>query len=294
MFSDKYKKDNEKIKLDDSFKVNLKNNLKKGDNIMVKSNKKLKVIVGLAAVTALLIGGSLFANKAGVDLDGKIAGNEQVEDLDTKGGSSEGNIGSTSMAEFLHYNGKIYNFVANNVKIESIDEIKGEKLGVTKLGDEKENLTSFIAGQEIYKLKGYDDSVLMGISTVENEKTIHIYQSYDSKIIKNGADLLDIFKIEGNVKSINSILGTGELNNTNNGYIETLFSEIKKAKNINEDNELMKDFYIKNKNVKGIQITLTDGIMRTFDIYETGYVFIDGYIFDIENKGLVKEIYDKL
>lgn len=294
MFSDKYKKDNEKIKLDDSVKKNLKNNLKKGDNTMVKSNKKLKVIVGLAAVTALFIGGSFFANKADDDLEGKIAGNGQVEDLQSQGGSSEGSIGSTSMAEFLHYKGKIYNFVANKVKIESIDEIKGEKLGITKLGDSKDDLTSFIAGQEIYKLKGYDDSVLMGVSTVDNEKSIHIYQSYDGKDIKTGADLLDIFKIEGNIKSINSILGTDEINNTSNEYIKKLFDEIKKAQNINENNELMKDFYIKNKNVKGIQITLNNGIMRTFDIYETGYIFIDGYILDIENKSLVKEIYDKL
>ncbi|MGL4992410.1 MAG: hypothetical protein ACRC57_14820 [Sarcina sp.] len=292
MFSDKYKKDNEKINLDDSFKGALKNNLKKDDNIMVKNNKKLKVIISLAAVTTLIIGGSFFMNNTNGELDREIAGNEQVEDLTSEGNRME--IGSTSMAEFLHYNGKVYNFVANNVNIENIDEIKGEKLGVTKIGNEKEELSSFIEGQEIYKVIGYDDSILMGINIVAGEKSIHIYQTYDGKIIKHGSDLLDIFKIEGNIKNINSILGGGENINTNNVYIEKLLIELRNAKNINEDNELMKDFYVKNKNVKGIQITLNNGIMRTFDIYETGYIFIDGFIFDFENKSLIKDIYDKL
>ncbi|WP_297521361.1 hypothetical protein [uncultured Clostridium sp.] len=303
MFSDKYKKDNEKINLDDSFKEELAKNMKKGDFKVKRNNKNFKAIIGVAAAMAIVVGGYFISQDTS---KGKIGGdiassNEEIkeEKAPMGGDMSGGNTGETSMMSYLRYDGKDYRYVFHNINAKNIDSIKGEKLGTTILGKMDEEFSSHAKDVEIYTVKGYEDkSVLLGVLKTETDTIIDIYSYYDDNAIKTGNDLVSKMKIEGNIKAVK----TSE-NNGMGEYIEkdianeinSLISELKIAKNMLDDKEFMDSLYGENASeFKAIEIELNDGIIRAFDFYKSGYLFIDGYVFDLENKEKVLEIYNAI
>ncbi|MGL5069018.1 MAG: hypothetical protein ACRC6T_14580 [Sarcina sp.] len=301
MFSDKYKKDNEKINLDDSFKEELAKNMRKGDFKVKKNNGSLKAIVGVAAAMAVIVGGYfLTQDTVKIEYGGDLVSNEESrQDEKPAGGDigTQGVIGETSMMSFLRYDGKDYRYVRHNIDSKNINNIKGEKLGVTIKGEIDEEFSSYAKDVEIYTVKGYEDkSVLLGILETEEDMLIDVYSYCDDSEIKTGEDLISKMKIEGNIKKVNIGNGMGVFTELkNHEEINTLVNELKDSKNMLDDEEFMDTFYSKYAGQsKGISIELNDGIVREFDLYQTGYLFIDGYIFDIKDKEKALEIYNAI
>ena len=300
MFSDKYKKDNEKINLDNSFKDELSKKIKKGDVLVKSNNKNFKIMIGIAAAVSLVIGGYMLAqNNADIKDDGIVKLEEGKDDSvqggDISGGNiSGGNIGGTSMQSFLVYNKNNYSQVYNNIQAENIDTIKDKKIGTTVI-DDSANFLSSVVGQEIYTIKGYDESVLLGVLKEGGETFITVYEYIDESNIKTGNDILSKMNIDGNIKCVTTKIGVDEISNMDTiEDVNVLLSELKTAKNMIDNKEFMDGFYSsQTKDPKVIVIELNDGILREIEIYESGHVYISGYVFELDNKEVATKIYNK-
>ena len=295
MFSDKYKKDNEKINLDNSFKDELSKKMKKGDVVMKNNNKNFKIMIGIAAAMSLIIGGYVLAqNNEDIKDEGIVKSEEGQEESVQGGDISGGNIGGTSMQSFLVYNKNNYSQVYNNIQAENIDTIKDKKIGTTVI-DDSANFLSSVVGQEIYTIKGYDESVLLGVLKEGGETFITVYEYIDESNIKTGNDILSKMNIDGNIKGVTTKIGADEISDADTiEEVNVLLSELKTAKNMIDNKEFMDGFYSsQTKDPKVIVIELNDGILREIEIYESGYVYISGYIFELDNKDVATKIYNK-
>ena len=295
MFSDKYKKDNEKINLDNSFKDELSKKMKKGDVVMKSNNKNFKIMIGIAAAMSLVIGGYMLTqNNADIKDDGIVKLEEGKDDSVQGGDISGGNIGGTSMQSFLVYNKNNYSQVYNNIQAENIDTIKDKKIGTTVI-DDSANFLSSVVGQEIYTIKGYDESVLLGVLKEGGETFITVYEYIDESNIKTGNDILSKMNIDGNIKCVTTKIGVDEISNMDTiEDVNVLLSELKTAKNMIDNKEFMDGFYSsQTKDPKVIVIELNDGILREIEIYESGHVYISGYVFELDNKEVATKIYNK-
>lgn len=299
MFSDKYKKDNEKINLDKSFKENLGEKIKKGEIKVEKNNKKLKASIAAAAAMAIIVGGYFMTNGGSkVGSNDTVVKNEIEESNKPNSDNTlEEGIGSTSPMSFLRYDGKDYRYVFHNITSEKANELKGEKLGTTVAGDMNKEFASQAAGVEIYTMKGYDDkSVLLGILTTDTDIVIDVYNHYDDNEIKTGNDIVSKMKIEGNIGNAvvtNNMGEGGEVESLDE--INSLIMELKLAENKINNESFMEEFYSQHIDEnKSLNIELKDGIVRTFDFYKTGFVFIDGYVFELPNKEKALELYNNL
>ena len=296
MFSDKYKKDNEKINLDNSFKDELFKKMKKGDVVMKSNNKNFKIMIGIAAAMSLVIGGYMLAqNNADIKDDGIVKSEEGKDDSVQGGDISGGNIGGTSMQSFLVYNKNNYSQVYNNIQAENIDTIKDKKIGTTVI-DDSANFLSSVVGQEIYTIKGYDESVLLGVLKEDGETSITVYEYINESNIKTGNDILSKMNIEGNIKGVTTKIGAGEISDADTiEDVNVLLSELKTAKNMIDNKEFMDGFYSsQTKDPKIIVIELNDGILRKIEIYESGHIYISGYVFELSNKDVATEIYNSI
>lgn len=298
MFSDKYKKDNEKITLDNSFKNNLASKIKRGEVKMIKNNIKLKRVLAATITMSFIIGGYFMLQIKNNNTDKQIAtGQKQDENTLNNNNITNGSIGETSMMAFLNYNGKNYRYVNHAITKNMLNDLKGEKLGITNTGDMNKEFASHTEGAEIYTMKGYDDkSVLLGILTTDTDTIIDVFSYYDENEIKTGNDLISKMKIENNIEKIEIINAKGESEEKNLiNEINSLLIELKTSENKLNDTDFMDNFHGKYAGeLKSINIKLKDGVIRTFDFYKSGFVFIDGYIFDLENKEKSLEIYNKL
>ena len=295
MFSDKYKKDNEKINLDNSFKDELSKKMKKGDVVMKNNNKNFKIMIGIAAAMSLIIGGYVLAqNNEDIKDEGIVKSEEGQEESVQGGDISGGNIGGTSMQSFLVYNKNNYSQVYNNIQAENIDTIKDKKIGTTVI-DDSANFLSSVVGQEIYTIKGYDESVLLGVLKEGGETFITVYEYIDESNIKTGNDILSKMNIDGNIKCVTTKIGVDEISNMDTiEDVNVLLSELKTAKNMIDNKEFMDGFYSsQTKDPKVIVIELNDGILREIEIYESGHVYISGYVFELDNKEVATKIYNK-
>ena len=295
MFSDKYKKDNEKINLDNSFKDELSKKMKKGDVVMKSNNKNFKIMIGITAAMSLVIGGYMLTqNNADIKDDGIVKLEEGKDDSVQGGDISGGNIGGTSMQSFLVYNKNNYSQVYNNIQAENIDTIKDKKIGTTVI-DDSANFLSSVVGQEIYTIKGYDESVLLGVLKEGGETFITVYEYIDESNIKTGNDILSKMNIDGNIKCVTTKIGVDEISNMDTiEDVNVLLSELKTAKNMIDNKEFMDGFYSsQTKDPKVIVIELNDGILREIEIYESGHVYISGYVFELDNKEVATKIYNK-
>ncbi|MGL4450571.1 MAG: hypothetical protein ACRCTZ_05195 [Sarcina sp.] len=296
MFSDKYKKDNEKINLENSFKSELANKMK-GEVKMKKNNKRLRASMIAAATMVIIVGGCFFTQYGSKVETDEIVKVENEENRHLEGETLGENIGETSMASFLRYKGKDYRYVFHNIDSNKVNELKGEKLGTTITGSMDKEFSSHIEGMEIYTMKGYEDkSVLIGILTTDTDIIIDVFNHYDESEFKIGNDLISKMKIENNINKVEVINNMGEGGKVEDiNSINLLLEELKKAENKLNDSKFMESFYgTYAGESKGINIQLNDGIIRTFDLYKTGFIFIDGYIFDLKNKEKAFEIYNKL
>ena len=295
MFSDKYKKDNEKINLDNSFKDELSKKMKKGDVVMKSNNKNFKIMIGIAAAMSLVIGGYMLTQNNEDIKDEGIVKSEDGQEESVQGGDiSGGNIGGTSMQSFLVYNKNNYSQVYNNIQAENIDTIKDKKIGTTVI-DDSVNFLSSVVGQEIYTIKGYDESVLLGVLKEGGETFITVYEYIDESNIKTGNDILSKMNIDGNIKCVTTKIGVDEISNMDTiEDVNVLLSELKTAKNMIDNKEFMDGFYSsQTKDPKVIVIELNDGILREIEIYESGHVYISGYVFELDNKEVATKIYNK-
>ena len=295
MFSDKYKKDNEKINLDNSFKDELSKKMKKGDVVVKSNNKNFKIMIGIAAAMSLVIGGYMLAqNNADIKDDGIVKLEEGKDDSVQGGDISGGNIGGTSMQSFLVYNKNNYSQVYNNIQAENIDTIKDKKIGTTVI-DDSANFLSSVVGQEIYTIKGYDESLLLGVLKEDGEIFITVYEYIDESNIKTGNDILSKMNIDGNIKGVTTKIGACLISDADTiEDVNVLLSELKTAKNMIDNKEFMDGFYSsQTKDPKVIVIELNDDILREIEIYESGHVYISGYIFELDNKAVATKIYNK-
>lgn len=300
MFSDKYKRDNEKINLDKSFKDSLGEKMKRGTIKMEKNNKKLKGVIAAAAAMAIIVGGYFITNGGNKIENTDSVVSSGLEETKPQGGNeiSSGEVSGTSMMSFLQYNGNNYRYTYHHMTLEKANEIKGEKIGTTVMAEGgNKQFGSHMAGIDIYDVKGYDDkSVLLGILTTETDTIIDVYSYYDENEIKTGQDILSKMNIEGNIKSIKVINNMGNVQEKDvTSEFFNLLSDFKIAKNQLENKEFIAKFNSDyTKEVKSLEVELKDGIVRNFDFYKDGFMFIDGYIFDLPNKENGLEIYNKL
>lgn len=297
MFSDKYKKDNEKVVLDEVFKKNLAKTIKKGDVRVKRNNKKLKGIIAAVLAIGFISGAYFMTNGANKIDDDALTKNELEENIKNNANIVGGNIGETSMVSFLRYDGKDYRNVFHNIDEQKANELKGEKLGTTIIGEIDEEFSSQMAGADIYTVKGYDDkSVLIGILKIDTEVMIDVYSYYNESEIKTGDDLISKMKIDGNINKVKVIDVMGEAYEKEGlEEIKVIIDELKISDNKLEDKEFMEAYNSDyEKECKTLNIELKDGIIRTIDIYKKGYVYIDGYIFDLPNKDKILEVYNKL
>ncbi|MGL5616586.1 MAG: hypothetical protein ACRDD2_10235, partial [Sarcina sp.] len=238
MFSNKYKKDNEIVKLDEKFKKNLVEKIEREEKKVKRNSFKIASIV---ATVTVLLGGYFLINTGILDREKNIAVNDNVDNMEDKNkGQSQG----TSMISFLNYKGNIYRKVQNVVDEKQLAEMKGEKLGVTVTGFNEE-FASEIAGKEIYKVKGYEEKYFLMTTNInyENKIDIEFYQCYDDNEILKGEDILKILKLEGNIKKANSYESSGILKTENvKSEIEKLIKELKLSENILENKKEMKEF----------------------------------------------------
>lgn len=290
MFSNKYKKDNEIVKLDEEFKKNLVKKIKKEEKIVKKNRFK---IASIAATVTLLLGGYFLINTGVLDREKNIVANDNLDNREEK---DKGQTQGTSMMSFLNYKGNIYRNVENTVGEKQLSEMKGEKLGVTITGFNEE-FASEIAGKEVYTVKGYEKENFLMTTNInyENKIEIEFYQYYDEGKIKKGEDILKLIKAENNIEKASSYDNLGNLKNKDFKIeVEVLIKELKLSDNILESKEKMAEFEKIKGETKTLKIELKDGIIRYIDIYEGGYIFIDGFIFKLENKDIIKDIYNKL
>ena len=146
------------------------------------------------------------------------------------------------MFALVVYKGKIYIESNTHLDSENPKNFLGEKIGRTinsidewNVKDKSsEELSSNIGEQDVYTVKGYDDSFrIMSYSKTESEEYAQLFDCLNGITVKSGEDIFGKLNLAGNIESA-KFRTFDDWNNGTNNYIN--------FKSMNVLNEVLKDF----------------------------------------------------
>ncbi|HEX9026845.1 MAG TPA: hypothetical protein VF839_10350 [Clostridium sp.] len=221
---------------------------------------------------------------------------------------------TAKMMPLIVYKGNVYICTPIEIPSENAKSLLGRKLGTTKSNinewstqsDYSNEFASNIGVTNVYAVHGYDEDfrIMTNITTEDGKNYPEYYECLSGITVKNGADIFEKLKLQGNITQAkfqpfsdwNN--GTGTFYTINDlGLLDSLLNEINMATPyLPEDIETSLGDYRNNDECKQISFDLKDGSKNiTLSILKSGYVYY-GYpriYFKIDDT-FTAELWDKL
>lgn len=226
-FKDKYKRDNENIKVSEETLIKLSERIR-NNNIKRKFDYRLMY----GAVAVLLIFSVMIINKARLNGENKLVNNEEMvnntdEDKSLKEVvevpklqiAKNNQDFLASRVSTLIYEGKVYLESGSKLTLEEGKALIDKKLGVTEslfhyIEDDGtsagyvdleslKGLVGDVEGDEVYTVKGYDESFrLITYKNNGEEEHLELWECLNGMILSSGEDVFGLMKIKGNINTV--------------------------------------------------------------------------------------------
>jgi hypothetical protein len=215
------------------------------------------------------------------------------------------------MIALIVYQGRIYTQTDTKISLDSVEKIRGEKLGTTKgnideWSSQKDYAVEFastIGEQDVYAVKGYEKSFrIMTYGKVDGNIYAEFFECFNGITVKSGADIFDRLKIENSINSV-KYEEFDSWNNTKQQYkvftklqvVNSFVSELKNATPYKQED--LSYLFDENGEAKQkfIYLTLNDGSEVSLRLFKEGYIFYsNSHLFFKMDSGAFNKLWNEL